>query len=73
VNHAVFQNRTSNFKYRTTDFAADPAGNCRPVINAARGRANGLEASTENLLNRVCFAYYPSPGRLASVRLRVRL
>jgi iron complex outermembrane recepter protein len=177
---AFFQNRTSNLIYRTTDFTADPAGNYRQVINAARGRAKGIEASArvpiskwlyavssytwnsarilenpavpdtvgkrvpfvpahvtsgslfasvrgasgsvtgryvsrmfsadlntdttkgvygaydpffsldaglsiplgrhlsaevsaENLLNRVYFAYYPSPGRLVSLRLRVRL
>lgn len=42
---AFFRNSTSNLIYRTTDYAADPAGNYRPVINAGRGRTNGLEAS----------------------------
>jgi iron complex outermembrane recepter protein len=42
---AFFQNRASNLIYRTTDFRMDPAGNYRPVINAARARTNGLEAS----------------------------
>jgi iron complex outermembrane recepter protein len=42
---AFFQNRTSNLIYRTTDYATDPGGNYRPVINAARGRAKGIEAS----------------------------
>lgn len=40
-----FQNRTSNLIYRSTDFSVDPTGNYRPVINAARGRTDGIEAS----------------------------
>ncbi len=42
---AFFQNRTSNLIYRTTDYTTDPKGNYRPVVNAARGRTNGIEAS----------------------------
>jgi iron complex outermembrane receptor protein len=42
---AWFQNRTSDLVYRTTDFSVDPGGNYRPVINAARSRTNGVEAS----------------------------
>ena len=53
---AFFQNRTSNLIYRTTDFTADPGGNYRPVINAARGRAKGIEASARVRLSKWLYA-----------------
>lgn len=53
---AIFQNRTSNLVYRTTDFSVDPAGNFRPVINAARGRTNGFEASVRLPLRQWLYA-----------------
>lgn len=42
---AYFRNRTSQLIYRSTDLATDPSGNYRPVVNAARGLAHGLETS----------------------------
>lgn len=41
----VFQNRTSNLIYRSTDYAADASGSYRPVINAGRSRTYGVETS----------------------------
>jgi iron complex outermembrane receptor protein len=53
---AFFQNRTSNLIYRTTDYSVDPKGNYRPVVNAARGRTNGVEASARLPLRQWLFA-----------------
>lgn len=53
---AFFQNRTSNLIYRTTDFSVDATGNYRPVINAARGRTNGFEASVRLPLRQWLYA-----------------
>ncbi|WP_321476863.1 TonB-dependent receptor domain-containing protein [uncultured Paludibaculum sp.] len=37
------------------------------------GRHVSAECGAENLLDRIYYNYYPSPGRLVSVRLRIRL
>jgi len=43
---AVFyQNHISDLIYRTTDLNVDPSGRYRPVVNAARALARGVEAS----------------------------
>jgi iron complex outermembrane receptor protein len=56
IDAAYFQNRTAGLIYRTTDFGVDPSGNYRPVINAARGRTNGFEASARVPLSRWLYA-----------------
>ncbi len=42
---AVYQNSVSDLIYRSTDYTVDASGKYRPVVNAARSRARGLEAS----------------------------
>ncbi|MFN7935172.1 MAG: TonB-dependent receptor [Bryobacteraceae bacterium] len=41
----LFENRVSDLIYRTTDFAADPAGRIRRLSNAGLARTRGAEAS----------------------------
>jgi iron complex outermembrane receptor protein len=53
--------------------AYDPFFSLDAGLSIPVGRHLTVEASAENLLNRVYYSYYPSPGRLASVRLRIRL
>ncbi len=43
---AYFDNHVSDLIYRSTDLNADPSGKYRPVVNAAKARTRGLEAST---------------------------
>ncbi len=53
--------------------AYDPFFSLDAGLGVPLGRHLSVECSAENLLNRVYYSYYPSPGRLVSVRLRVRL
>ncbi len=53
--------------------AYDPFFSLDAGLSVPLARRLSLECSAENLLNRIYYSYYPSPGRLVSVRLRVRL
>jgi iron complex outermembrane receptor protein len=53
--------------------AYDPFFSLDAGLSVPVGRHVSVECSGENLLNRIYYSYYPSPGRLVSVRLRVRL
>ncbi|MGC8761508.1 MAG: TonB-dependent receptor [Bryobacteraceae bacterium] len=53
--------------------AYDPFFSLDAGLSVPVGQHLSVECSAENLLNRIYYSYYPSPGRLVSVRLRVRL
>jgi iron complex outermembrane receptor protein len=50
VEASYFENRVSDLIYRTTDFAADPAGRIRRLTNAGLGRTRGVELSARQTL-----------------------
>jgi iron complex outermembrane recepter protein len=53
--------------------AYDPFFSLDAGLGVPLGRHLSAECSAENLLNRTYYSYYPSPGRLVSVKLRIRL
>ena len=53
--------------------AYDPFFSLDAGLSVPLGRHLVAEAGAENLLDRTYYSYYRSPGRLVSVRLRIRL
>lgn len=53
---AFYHNHVRDLIYRTTDYARDPQGRYRPVVNAARVRTRGLEVSARAPLARWLYA-----------------
>lgn len=45
IEASLFRNHIKDLIYRKTDFAADPNGLIRPLVNAGEGRTTGAEAS----------------------------
>ncbi|MCC7497892.1 MAG: TonB-dependent receptor [Bryobacterales bacterium] len=70
---SMFSSDLNTDKTKGVYGAYDPFFSLDAGLSVPVGQHLSVECSAENLLNRIYYSYYPSPGRLVSVRLRIRL